>query len=54
MVSYQVGHVDPLAALLLNDGQGPHLGEVVVVPLGDELKKNQPGFSQLKGLLSSY
>ena len=38
---HQMSHVDPFAAVLLHDGQGPHLGEVVVVPLGHELQNTQ-------------
>ena len=39
-----MGHVDPLATLLLDDGQGPHLVPVVVVPLGDDLSKSTKFF----------
>ena len=35
-----MGHVDPLATLLLDYGQGPHLVPVVVEPLADVLNKN--------------
>jgi hypothetical protein len=33
-----VSHVDAFAALFLDDGQGPHLAHVVVVPHGHILK----------------
>ena len=38
---YQVGHVDSLFAVFLDDGHDLHLGLVVVVPHGHELKKYQ-------------